>query len=83
MTRGNAGVLDRLADLIRETFGDDRIVVSEETTASDVEGWDSLTNVELMVAIEAEFGVRFSTAEVASLANVGELVGLILRKQGT
>jgi acyl carrier protein len=70
-------VLNRLNQVFREVFDDDELTVTEKTTAQDVEGWDSLTHVTLLVNVEKLFGVRFSSSEIASLKNVGELVDLI------
>ena len=58
-------------------FGDDDLVVEPSTTAADVEGWDSVSNIVVLVALEREFGIRFNTGEMAALANVGQLVALI------
>jgi acyl carrier protein len=66
-----------LQDIFRDLFDDDDIVVKDTTTASDIEGWDSLNNVKLMVRIEEKFGFRFKTGEVVSLKSVGDLVKLI------
>lgn len=70
-------VWDRLVAVIRRTFDDDTIQVTRETTAHDVAEWDSLTNVELMVALEMAFGVKFYTGELGGLKNVGALVDVI------
>lgn len=76
-------IWQRLTDVIRDVFDDDRIIIRPETTAKDIEGWDSLANIELLVAIEKAFGrIKFNTGEVASLKNVGELVAAIKRKTG-
>lgn len=74
--------LGRLADVFREVFDDDEVVLTPQTTAADVDGWDSLMHVTLIVSVEKEFGVRFSSSEVAMLQAVGELVGLIESKRG-
>lgn len=73
-------ILDRLQGLFRETFDDDGLTVSDKTSADDVDGWDSLSNVRLMIAVEQTFGIRMRAAEVASLKNVGELVNLVVAK---
>lgn len=70
-------VWDKVVTIIRETFDDDSIEVTRDTTADDVAEWDSLTNIELIVALESAFGVKFSTGEIAGLKNVGELVDVI------
>lgn len=79
MTTGNE-VLERVRLVIARVFGDDDIVVTPSTTASDVEGWDSVSNIEVLVALEREFAIRFNTGEMATLANVGQLVELIEKR---
>jgi acyl carrier protein len=74
----DAAIWSRLTALCREIFEDDAIVLGPGTTAADIEGWDSLTNVQLMVALEKAFaGLRFSTGELAGLRNAGDLVAAI------
>ena len=68
--------LDRLKEVFLDVF-DDEIEISRETTAADVEDWDSLMHVNLVLATERAFGVRFTSAEVAQLIDVGELTDLI------
>lgn len=75
-------ILTRLHEVFVSFFDDPAIRLTKSTTASDVYGWDSLANVELMVEIEQAFGIRFRTGEVAALTNVGELVALIARRAG-
>jgi acyl carrier protein len=70
-------ILERLNAVFQDVFDDEDLRISLETTANDIEGWDSLMHVTLMVSIEKAFQVRFSSAEVAGLKNVGELVDLI------
>jgi acyl carrier protein len=76
-------VLLQLNDVFQNVFNDDELSISPATTAQDVEGWDSLMHVTLMVNVEKAFGIRFSSSEVASLKNVGELLDLIERRTGT
>lgn len=66
--------------IFRDVLNNDSLVVSEKTTAKDVEGWDSISHVLLVVAIEKKFQVKFTAGEIQSLQNVGELAGLIRRK---
>jgi acyl carrier protein len=73
-------VYARLVPIFHELFDDDDIVVQPQLTASDVPGWDSMAHVRLMLLVEREFQVRFPAAEVAGLANVGDLVSLICRR---
>jgi acyl carrier protein len=76
------GIEARLQQVFRATFDDPDLVVETGTTANDVDGWDSLTHINLMVAVEREFRVRFTTAEVTKMKNVGDLIGAIGRKLG-
>lgn len=69
-----------LTDLFREVFADDDIVLTPETTAADIEGWDSFTHLSLIVSVETRFGVRIKTTEIDKLRNVGDLVNSILAK---
>lgn len=77
-----AAVLDELNDLFRQVFEDPEIVVSAETTADDVDGWDSLSHITLISAVEAHFQIEFSRREVARLKNVGDLLNAIENKLG-
>jgi acyl carrier protein len=71
-----ATTLEELNSVFENVF-DEEIELSRETTAQDVEGWDSLMHVTLLINVEKAFRVKFSSAEVASLKNVGEMVDLI------
>lgn len=73
----NPEIVTQLREVFRNVFHDDEIDISPVTTAEDVEGWDSLMHVTLIVAVEKSFGVRFLSGQVAGLKNVGELVALI------
>ena len=66
-------VHEELERLFRDVFGDEAIVLTDETTARDIPEWDSLGHVNLMFSIEERFGVRFHQNELAEFANVGEL----------
>jgi acyl carrier protein len=77
-----SSTLTRLSELFQDVFDDDELEISRETTAANVEGWDSLMHVHLVVAAERAFNVRFSSSEVATLLDVGELVDLIDAKVG-
>jgi len=67
----------RLTQVFHDVFDDDSIVVRPELTADDVDEWDSLTHIRLVIAVEKTFGLKFSAAEVERLRNVGDLVALI------
>lgn len=68
-------VFPRLQAVLREVFGDDTLVVSDATTADDVDGWDSLMHVNIVIAIEKRFGVKFAAAEIAALKGEGQNLG--------
>ena len=70
----------KMNEIFRNVFDDETIVLTDETNANDIEDWDSLEQINLIVAIENEFEMMFDMAEVANLANVGEMVDLILSK---
>lgn len=72
-----ADTLDRLCEVFQEVFDDDELTIERQTTAADIEEWDSLMHINIVLAAEREFGVRFSSTEVASLPDVGQLVDLI------
>jgi acyl carrier protein len=73
-------IVSRLTPIFRDVFNDDALVVTEGMTAADVPTWDSLSNINMIVAVEKSFGVKFSIKDVRSLKNVGELLELIKRK---
>jgi acyl carrier protein len=70
-------VLNRLASLIADLLDLDDLKLTRATTANEVDGWDSLAHVRIVVAAEQAFGVRFTTGEIASLKTAGDLVDLI------
>jgi len=67
----------KLTTVFYDVFDDDSIDVTSGLSARDVDGWDSLTHIRLMVTVEKAFKVRFSTPEIGKLENVGDLVALI------
>ncbi len=69
-------IYERLESVFEDVF-DESIKLSADTTAEDVEDWDSLTHITLIAAVEGEFGVRFNMKEVSSMKNVGEMVSII------
>ena len=74
-------ILERMQSVFRKIFDDDGLLLRQEMTAADVDAWDSLTHIDLIYAIEREFKVRFTNAEVTSLKNVGDLTVLVEKKQ--
>ncbi|OCP03073.1 MULTISPECIES: acyl carrier protein [unclassified Ensifer] len=72
-------IYERLETIFRDVFDDDSLLVTSELTARDVEGWDSMMNVQLMLSVERAFNVHFSASQIASLGKVGDLAALIKR----
>jgi acyl carrier protein len=70
----------RLAGIFQTLFDDPALEIRDDLTARDVDGWDSLNHVNLMILVEEEFGVRFTTDEVSGLQDVGELKRLLASK---
>ena len=75
-------ILESLRKIMIDVFDLDDLQISAETTADDVEDWDSLSHIRLMVAVERHFKIKFQNSEIESLTNVGELVQVIARKTG-
>ena len=73
-------VYGKMNEIFRNVFGDYSIVLNDATNANDIEDWDSLEQINLIVNIDNEFSMMFDMSEVADLANVGEMVDLILSK---
>ena len=73
-------IKDKLTSVVREVFDDDSLVLSDEMTADDLDAWDSLSHVNLIIAVELAFGIEFKHSEVQSFANVGELLNKIQDK---
>ena len=71
-------VYEQLNEVFRDVFDDDSITVNDATTSNDIEEWDSLEHINLIAAVEQEFGMRFSMGQVVSMKNVGEMVAIIL-----
>ena len=72
--------MEILNGIFRMVFDDDTIQISPEMTANDIDGWDSLSHVNLTVAVEAKFGIRFNHKELLSLKNIGDLLNAIENK---
>ena len=75
-----AEITGKLTDIFRDVFDDDSIVLRDDMTADDVADWDSMSHVTLVVAAERTFGIKFRTAEIEELKNVGDFEHLIAAK---
>ena len=78
MTR--AEVFEKLNEVFQDVFDDEDITVGEETTSADIEDWDSLEHINLIVAVEKTFGIKFNMGEVNTMKNVGAMVDIILER---
>jgi acyl carrier protein len=75
-------VVDRLNHLFRDIFEDDDIAVTDATVAADIDGWDSLAHITLILGVEREFRIKMTAAEVGSLKNVGQMIDVIAARAG-
>ena len=75
-------VYERLNAVFQDVFDDDTLTVNDETTAADVDGWDSLVHITLIDAVEEEFDISFDMKTIVKLKNVGEMVDVILEEVG-
>jgi len=73
-------ILNELTQIWRRELDDDNVTLQPETTAKDVDGWDSLTNIQLIVATEKKFKVRFGASEIMNFQNVGDLADAVKSK---
>jgi Phosphopantetheine attachment site. len=73
-------VREKVQEVFREVFDDDGIELFDEMTAEDIEDWDSLAHIQLIVSIEKCFNIKFTTEEVLKLKNVGEFISLVNSK---
>ena len=74
-------ILAQVQDVFREELEVDDLVLTDETTADEVEEWDSLSHVQLVVALEKSFGIKFTSREILSWDNVGDLIDCIEKKK--
>lgn len=70
-------IFTALNEVFRDVFDDEGITVSDNTTADDIEDWDSLEHINLIVAVEKKFNMKFTMGEVTSMKNVGAMVDII------
>jgi acyl carrier protein len=75
-------VFTKLNEVFRDVFDDETICVNENTTSADIEDWDSLEHINLLAAVEQEFGMKFNMGQVVSMKNVGEMADIIMSQVG-
>lgn len=73
-------VFEQLNEVFRDVFDDEDILVNNATTSDDIDDWDSLEHINLIVAVEKKFGIKFNMGEVNKFKNVGEMVDAIIAK---
>lgn len=73
-------IFEGLNEVFQDVFDDDTIAVTENTTAEDIEDWDSLEHINLILAVEEHFGMKFSMGEVTGMKNVGAMADLIAER---
>ena len=78
MTKDQA--MARLTRVFQDVFDDDEIVLTDNTSAKDIEDWDSLEHINLIAAVEKEFKMRFTMKEVSGMKNVGEMAGIVAER---
>ena len=74
-------ILEEVQEIFRDVLDNEEICLYDDTTASDIEEWDSLSHVQLVVAIERHFDIRFTSEEIIMMPNIGAMVDTIIRKK--
>lgn len=75
-------VMASVTEIFRDVFDDEDLVITDATNSDDIEDWDSLEHISLVIAMEKEFDMKFDIKEVNKLENVGGMIDLIMRKLG-
>ena len=70
-------IMEKLNEIFQDIFDDDTLVITENTTANDIEDWDSLEHINLIEAVESEFNMQFQMREVSGMKNVGEMADIV------
>ena len=77
----HASIKQEITDIFEEVMDLDDVTLTDDTTANDIEEWDSLSHIRLIIAIERSFGIKFTNAEIESLKKFGDLIALVGRKK--
>lgn len=72
-------IMEAVQEIFRDNFDDEELEITRETSAADIEDWDSLEQINLLTAMEKKFSIKFKLEDVRGLKNVGEIVDLIAR----
>ncbi len=73
-------VFEKVQEIFRDVFDDETLMISDQTNSDEIDDWDSLEHISLIVSMEKEFSMKFDIKEVNLLENVGEMIDLIIRK---
>ncbi len=73
-------IFDAVQEIFRDVFDEEELIIEDGTNADDIEDWDSYEHISLIIAMEAEFSMKFDIKEVNQLENVGQMIDLIKRK---
>lgn len=73
-------ILKKLQEIFMDVFADESISLNEHTNANDIEGWDSLTHITILEAVQDEYGITFALDEIIEMQNVGDMIDAITRK---
>ena len=73
-------IMDKVNEIFRDVFDDDSLVITDSTNSDDIEDWDSLEHISLIISMEKEFDLKFDIKEVNKLENVGQMVDMIREK---
>ena len=75
-------ILEKVTAIIKDVLDEEDISITEETVASDVDGWDSLVHITLIGTVEDEFNIKFAMKDIVNMKNVGEMIDLIIKQLG-
>jgi|TARA_B100000315_G_scaffold8378_1_gene8327 acyl carrier protein len=73
-------ILEKVQDIFRDIFDDETLIIKQDTSPNNIGDWDSLAQINLIVAIEKDFGIKFNLEEIQKLRNVGDTLALIFQK---
>ena len=74
-------IMKKLEEIFRDVFDEDSLEISEEMTSNDIDDWDSLHQISVLVAVEDEFDIKLAISDMRNLENVGDLVNLIIKRK--
>ena len=75
-----AEILNKIKEIFTDVFAGENISLNENTNANDIEGWDSLTHITILEAVQDEYGITFGLDEIIEMKNVGDMIEAIIRK---